>query len=78
MEFHAIQGDRTTHVLTTHRAEVDETPLQLVSAEKVAYWQRIEAERDALMARIGPQLGGIENKLAEDCQSPAQPVDSAG
>jgi hypothetical protein len=70
MEFHAIQGDRTTHVLTTHRTEADETPLQMVSAEKVAYWQRVEAERDALLS--------TQNKLAEDCQSPAQPVDSAG
>lgn len=42
MDLHAIQGDRRDHVLTTHRGEADETPLQLVSATQVAYWQRIE------------------------------------
>ena len=50
MEFHAIQGDKVTHVLTTHRGEADETPLQLVSAARVAYWQRLEA---AQVAREG-------------------------
>lgn len=44
MDFHAHQGDRTTHVLTTHRGEADETPLQMVSAAQVAYWKRVEGE----------------------------------
>ena len=52
MEFHAHQGDRTTHVLTTHRTEPDDGPVHLVSAAKVAYWQTLEVEYDALLEKL--------------------------
>jgi hypothetical protein len=53
MELHAIRGDRRDHVLTTHRAEEDETALQLVSAKKVAYWQTLEADYQVLLEKLG-------------------------
>jgi hypothetical protein len=53
MELHAIRGDRRDHVLTTHRAEEDETALQLVSAKKVAYWQTLEVDYQALLEKLG-------------------------
>lgn len=59
MDFHAIQGDRTTHVMTTHRTEADETPLQLVSAAKVAHWQRVEKEH-AEMRELHPEITPVK------------------
>lgn len=52
MEYHAHQGDRTDHVMTTHRAEKDETPLHLVSAAKVAYWQTLERDYADLLEKL--------------------------
>lgn len=51
MDLHAHHATRTDHVLTTHRGEADETPLQLVSAAKVAYWQKVEQELAALLKK---------------------------
>jgi hypothetical protein len=41
------------HILSTHqRNSDDDTPLQMVSAEQVAYWQRIEAEYLRLLEQL--------------------------
>lgn len=42
MDIHAMQGDSSTHVLTTHRREGSDDPLQLISTEYLAYLKRIE------------------------------------
>jgi hypothetical protein len=52
MEIHAIQGDKITHVLTTHRTEKDDGPVHLVSAAKVAYWQTLEVDYEALLEKL--------------------------
>ena len=55
MEIHAIQGDECVHVVTTHREEDDLTALQLVSAKKVAYWQTLEVDYQALLEKLGEE-----------------------
>jgi len=41
------------HILSTHqRGSDDDTPLQMVSAEQVAYWQRIEANYADLLEKL--------------------------
>lgn len=53
MDFHAVSGDRSTHVLTTHRATVDETPLQLISAARMEYLLALEKTVLAYAVAIG-------------------------
>ena len=50
MEIHVIQGDRVDHLMTIHRTEKDDGPLQMVSVEQVKEWMRKEVDYDALMA----------------------------
>ena len=52
MEFHALRAGGDAHVMTTHRCENDETPLHLVSAAKVAYWQTLEADYGVLLEKL--------------------------
>jgi hypothetical protein len=41
------------HILSTHQRNSDDaTPLQMVSAEQVAYWQRIETEYLRLLEQL--------------------------
>jgi hypothetical protein len=42
MELHAIQGKKVTHVLTTHRGQADETPLQMISDARLEYFLTLE------------------------------------
>lgn len=35
MDFHALNDKGTVHVMTTHRAQDDETPLQLISVQRL-------------------------------------------
>jgi hypothetical protein len=51
MDFHVLSAGGAAHVMTTHRCEVDETPLQLVSAARVAHWMRIEQEHAELLLK---------------------------
>jgi hypothetical protein len=52
MDFHVLSSTGDAHVMTTHRCEVDETPLHLVSAAKVAYWQTLEADYNLLLEKL--------------------------
>jgi hypothetical protein len=52
LDIHIIQGERSDHVMTIHRTEKDETPLQMVSAAQIKEWMRMEVDYDALMARL--------------------------
>lgn len=45
------------HVLTTHRGVDDETPLQLISAEQLAYYQQVEAAYLGLLQRLAEPVG---------------------
>lgn len=38
MEIHAIQGERCDHVLSTHCNEGDDTPVELISRARLAYY----------------------------------------
>lgn len=45
--------DVTRTIFSTHRKDAaDETPLQMVSAEQVAYWRRIEVEYLRLLEQL--------------------------
>lgn len=52
MDFHVLRAGGDVHVMTTHRCEVDETTLHLVSAAKVAYWQTLEADYKLLLEKL--------------------------
>jgi hypothetical protein len=56
MDFHAIQGNRSTHALATHRGEADETPLQMISNEQLAYYRALERAVTAYAETIGHLL----------------------
>lgn len=45
------------HVFTTHRGPVDETPLQMISAQQLAYYQRMEAAYLGLLQRLAEPVG---------------------
>jgi hypothetical protein len=53
MEFHALRAGGDVHVMTTHRAAVDETPLQLISAARLEYLLALEQAVLAYAATIG-------------------------
>lgn len=41
------------HILSTHQRTPDDwTPMQMVSAEQVAYWKQVEADYLALLAKL--------------------------
>lgn len=42
MEMHAMHGDQITHVLSIHRDEKDHTPVQMISAARLAYYMTLE------------------------------------
>lgn len=45
--------DISTVIFTTHHAGSDDTtPLQMVSAEQIAYWKQVEANYLALLAKL--------------------------
>jgi hypothetical protein len=51
MDFHVmLPGKPAAHIMTTHRGEADDTPLQLISAERLAHLERCESELAALKA----------------------------
>lgn len=52
IDIHIIKGDQCDHLMTLHRGDKDDGPLQMVSAAKVAYWMQREVDYDALMARL--------------------------
>lgn len=56
MELHAIRGDRRDHVLTTHRGENDETPLHMISSERLAYYLALEQVANPQAAKGGDPL----------------------
>lgn len=47
------------HILTTHRGPVDETPLQMISAHQLAYYQRVEAAYLGLLQRLAEPAGEV-------------------
>lgn len=42
MDIHAIQGERCDHVLSTHSNEGDDTPVELISRARLAYYIALE------------------------------------
>jgi hypothetical protein len=52
IDIHAARGDESVHVLTMHRGDKDNGPLQMVSPEQVKAWMQKEVDYDALMARL--------------------------
>lgn len=49
-------------MLTTHRSRDDDTPLQLISLDRLAYYQMIEAELLAL--KLGKGDESVETSAA--------------
>lgn len=42
MDFHAFTSQGSGHICTVHCQPDDKSPLQIISAEQLAYYQRIE------------------------------------
>ena len=58
MDLHAITDQGTTHVCTVHRGPADETPLQMISAQRLAELLAAETDLAALLASrpdVAPQ-----------------------
>ncbi|MEW6760747.1 MAG: hypothetical protein AB1437_07970 [Pseudomonadota bacterium] len=43
MDYHATSSKGILHICTVHRHDLDESPVQIISAQKLAYFERIEA-----------------------------------
>lgn len=56
LELHAHTPKGTTHVATVYRSAGDETPLQLVSAQRLAQLLAAEAELRAIQQRLADFL----------------------
>lgn len=54
MDFHAFDRRGGAHVMTTDRGKNDETPLQLISADRLAYYRQMEEGLRALAALVDP------------------------
>lgn len=53
MDFHALDRRGGAHVMTTHRAQDDETPLQLISTKRLQQLLAIEESARNLGAILG-------------------------
>lgn len=56
MDLHAHTPDGTTHVCTVHRGPGDGSPLQLISAQRLAQLLAAEAELRAIQQRLADFL----------------------
>lgn len=52
LDLHAHTDKGSTHVATVHRGPGDETPLQLISAQRLVQLQAAEAELLAIQRRL--------------------------
>lgn len=52
MDFHVLGSKGGAHVMTTHRGQEDETPLQLISAQEIARIKALEAAVRGLAALL--------------------------
>jgi hypothetical protein len=43
MEYHATSQQGALHICTVHRCTQDDGPVQIISAQKLAYYQHVEA-----------------------------------
>jgi len=57
LDLHAHTDDGTTHVCTIHRGAGDETPLQMISVERLASLLEAEAELAALRRDLAIPFG---------------------
>lgn len=56
MEYHAINDKVAAHVMTTHRGNPDETPLQLISVQEIERMKALEQAVRALVALLPPAV----------------------
>lgn len=73
MEFHALDRRGVGHVMTTHRGQDDETPLQLISVQQLARFQALESGLRALLALFdqGPPAADSPGPAgSSDCSTP--------
>lgn len=52
LEFHVHTDQGSTHVATVHRGPSDNSPLQLISAQRLAQLQAVEVELLAIQQRL--------------------------
>lgn len=43
MDYHATGPQGELHICTVHRCSHDESPVQIISSQKLAYYQHVEA-----------------------------------
>ena len=56
MDFDIITSRGAARVMTTHRGDVDETPLQLISAQQLEYLRRVEVAYRSMLQRMGEEI----------------------
>jgi hypothetical protein len=55
MEIHALTGDDMVHVLTMDRELSDNGPVRLISEQRLAYLERVEANYIELLHLLAKQ-----------------------
>lgn len=58
MEFRAYAGDSATHVCDVHRGAGDNSPLQMISAQELDRYRRLEVELATLRQALAGLLAG--------------------
>lgn len=43
MDYHATSSQGVFHICTVHRHRQDESPVQIISEQKLAYYEQVEA-----------------------------------
>lgn len=56
MDFDIITSRGAARVMTTHRGDVDETPLQLISAQQLEYYRSIEKAYLGILQRLANEI----------------------
>lgn len=61
MDYHATNSKGILHICTVHRHHQDESPVQIISVQKLAYYQRIEAAYLALCRELEELLSNTSS-----------------
>lgn len=56
MDFDIITSRSASRVMTTHRGDVDETPLQLISVQQLEYYKGVEAAYVGLLQHLAEEI----------------------
>jgi len=62
MDYHATDSKGVSHICTVHRLHRDESPVQIISVQKLAYYQRLETAYASLCLELEELLASTSSK----------------